>query len=86
VKYWEGNLSTIFFSIAVLFTYSASLGFLSALGFLAALMIHFELKNIMKIDINQKKNMGRINKNVITKGILILSILSFARFLATQEL
>jgi len=49
-------------------------------------MIHFELKNIMKIDINQKKIMGRINKNVITKGILILSILSFARFLATQEL
>lgn len=80
MKYWEGNLSTIFFSIAVLFTYSASL------GFLAALMIHFELKNIMKIDINQKKNMGRINKNVITKGILILSILSFARFLATQKL
>ncbi|MGC8564902.1 MAG: MFS transporter [Thermoplasmata archaeon] len=75
----------IFFGIAVLFTYSASLGFLSALGFLAALMIYFELKNIVKIDIKQKKeNMGKSIKNAITKGILILSILTFARALATQ--
>ncbi len=76
---------TIFFGIAVLFTYSASLGFLSALGFLAALMIYFELKNIVKINIKQKKeNMGKSIKNAITKGILILSILTFARALATQ--
>ncbi|MGC8671925.1 MAG: MFS transporter [Thermoplasmata archaeon] len=75
----------IFFGIAVLFTYSASLGFLSALGFLVALMIYFELKNIVKIDIKQKKeNMGKSIKNAITKGILILSILTFARALATQ--
>ncbi len=76
---------TIFFGIAVIFTYSASLAFLASLGFLAALIIYVELKNVVKMESNEKKENIRTSiRNAITKGILILSVLTFIRAIATQ--
>ncbi len=76
---------SVFFGIAILFTYSASIGFLAGLGFLVAILIYFQLKNVVKLDPNQKKeNIGKSIKSALTKGILILSVLTFARAIATQ--
>lgn len=76
---------TIFFGIAVMYSYSASFAFLSSLGLLSALLIYIELKNVINVSKEKKeqKNASAL-KGAITQGILILAILTFARAVATQ--
>lgn len=77
--------STIFFGIAVMYSYSASFAFLASLGLLSALLIYIGLKNVVNVSKEKKEQKnGSALKGAITKGILILAILTFARAVATQ--
>jgi len=77
--------STIFFGIAVMYSYSASFAFLASLGLLSALLIYIGLKNVVNVSKEKKEQKnGSTLKGAITQGILILAILTFARAVATQ--
>lgn len=76
---------TIFFGIAVMYSYYASFAFLASLGLLSALLIYIELKNVVNVSKEKKEQKnGSALKGAITQGILILAILTFARAVATQ--
>lgn len=76
---------TIFFGIAVMYSYSASFAFLASLGLLSALLIYIGLKNVVNVSKEKKEQKnGSALKGAITQGILILAILTFARAVATQ--
>ncbi|MGC8581410.1 MAG: MFS transporter [Thermoplasmata archaeon] len=76
----------VLFELIVMFNYNVSFGIISLIGFAGAFAIYLGLKNIDKGNSkNNSKSKGISSvKASLTKGVLILAIITFVRSIATQ--